>query len=171
MVHNTVYAIPKCTGMPSVTVSSVTVTAEYDMRTQTMADMIEPAWSEELNQIPFCDNRIENRERVRYARHDKTNGSREAGVQATSSAGTPLNPSLYPTSTYDQTKYEQDSRATLSRLYEIDAQTKTATRVVTEYNHHQLTISYSQSQSLCCPIRQNNNLLTFSAVPKVQDQG
>ena len=45
--------MPQVTGMPSVMVKSVTVTEEYNISTQTRADMMDPAWSDELNQIPF----------------------------------------------------------------------------------------------------------------------
>ena len=45
--------MPQVTGMPPVTVNRVTVADEYNMSTQTRADMIDPAWSEELNQVPF----------------------------------------------------------------------------------------------------------------------
>lgn len=46
--------MPSNTGIPSVMVNRVTVTAEYIIRSHTRADMIDPAWSLELNQIPFC---------------------------------------------------------------------------------------------------------------------
>jgi hypothetical protein len=57
MTHRTLYIIPQMTGMPSVMVNNVTVAAEYNINTQTKADMMDPAWSEELNHIPFFSNK------------------------------------------------------------------------------------------------------------------
>lgn len=51
--HNTLYVIPHVTGIPSVTVNAVTVADEYNIKTHTKADIIDPAWSDELNHVPF----------------------------------------------------------------------------------------------------------------------
>ncbi len=48
----TLYIIPSMGAIPSVTVSAVTVTAEYIIRTHTRVAIMDPAWSPEFIQIP-----------------------------------------------------------------------------------------------------------------------